>query len=363
MEKLRLFFRKDNKDNKEENKINKTNNVVKAKFNREDSLATKQDISDYIAKKLKVKKVYLSWYNKLSLELFETALNDGIELDKVAPHYDSYEVLEELINKGGERYELGLYYALASSDLEDLTMVYSASDVLRARYFHPISYSMDREELEKTTKEIVKPDKGVDVFLSKKPLLSIHLSDGYSLDYYKKENVFVESRKKIYKDLFELIKESPRGSYNIINLIILALARNDVTAKEKLTHSGITPRSYANKFYDAYINRKKVTDNLGYHSDLLDVYVSKVPLVLVCKDLLNCLNTIKSSEVELYETSVKDIAERYDLFEYFKNEKMDTENISKALLEIAERVEGRNIPTKDTCYKIINKYSKRKNIK
>ena len=68
-------------------------------------------------------------------------------------------------------------------------------------------------------------------------------------------------------------------------------------------------------------------------------------------------------EVELYETYVKDIAERYDLFEYFKNEKMDTENISKSLLEIAERVDGRNIPTKDTCYKIINKYSKRKNIK
>ena len=49
-------------------------------------------------------------------------------------------------------------------------------------------------------------DKDIDIFLSKRPMLSIQLSDGYSIDYYREEELFVESRRRVYKDLITFIE-------------------------------------------------------------------------------------------------------------------------------------------------------------
>lgn len=355
MNKLKMFS--DNTDNKAIDNAD-CENVTLVNFKKNNKIIRFEDVKGYLCDRLRSKQAYLSWYSDESLSLFESALEDNIKLKRVLPHYTAYDVLEELVEVGGEKYELGLYYSLVSPDVEDSLIVYSAKEIAKMKYFKPIGYSLDRKEIDRLTKNYMKPDKDIDIFLSKRPMLSIQLSDGYSIDYYREEELFVESRRRVYKDLMTLARKSPRGVTNTIATLLLALSNNDLTKKCKIKHLKMTPEKFAQKYYDEFLARKSIDDS----SKILDRFVTEVPLVLVCKDIEDILKAIDEKElIELYETSVKDIVERYGLLTYFKSEDTNPEVISKVLLDIAERVVGRKIPTKETCFKLIDKYTKQRN--
>lgn len=364
MKKLNLMFNKSNKekDNKRNNEQERlATNVTEVNFKRNIDSINRENVENYLCKKLKSKRAYLNWYSDESLKLFEIACEDNIKLTRVQPHYSSYEVLEELVKNGGEKYELGLYYALVSSDLEKSIVTCSVKDIAKTKYYKPIGYALNRGEINKLTDNYMKPDKGVDLFLSKKPLLSIQLSDGYSIDYYGEEKVFIESRRKIYSNLLNLVRKSPRGITNVLIALLLTLSNNNITKKKKLNHLKMTPETFAQKYYEEYVNRNIKKDDPSFTSKILDKYVTEVPLILLCNDIESVLNTLnKNKTIELHEASAKDVAERYGLVEYFKNEEISDEVASKVMLDIAERIVCSKIPTKEDCYKLVNRYNKQR---